>query len=161
MNEIYDEILGPKSFFVWVKENPLWWICYRTVVAGHWKQDDVTEFNQSRARYFIYFDHSMTNDACLFARMILERDRYFKAVKVSKIARDGEKVMVFIGKGSERIRHLKTLSQKFGFDFWGVRDKNDLTDYEKTMNKKYDEYLFNLGMAFRNTQQDDISFTPK
>ena len=149
MDTVYDELLGPKRFLPWSKENAMWWMCFRTTNAGHWSKSDAQEFNKCTRKYLIYFDHALSDDAALFALRVMERDNHFKAAKVSKFARDGEKVMVFLAKDDTRKRKMADVCKEVGFVLWGCRDIGDMNPVEKMLSDKYDEYLHCLSMAFR------------
>lgn len=155
MDELaYIELMGPKNFLTWSKENPIWWISYRTTIAGGWSDDDRIEWEACGAKYIIFFDHTRDDEARLFALRVLERDSHFKAVKVSKFARDGEKIMVFIGKDDKRKKKLTHYAKEFDFIMWSVTGIDDKSPLEQHLNDKYAEYIKCLAMAFRGMEDD-------
>lgn len=146
----YNELLGPQKFLTWSQDNGIWWALYRTTICGSWLVTDAQEFVSCTARYIIFFDHTKDSEARLFAIRVLERDGYFKACKVSNFARDGEKVMVFLGKGAKRKAQMDAVCKEMGFILHSIRYPGDLTETETELSNKYDEYLKCLQMAFRN-----------
>ena len=148
--------MGPKRFLTWSKENPIWWMSYRTVIPGRWNKEDVEEFNDCGAKYILFFDHTKENDARLFSLRVLERDDHFKAVKVSKFARDGEKIIVFLGKDGKRKEKIHHLAKQFDIVLWDVRGLDHLSPAEKSLDDKYSEYLKCLAMAFRGMEDGSV-----
>lgn len=150
----YDEALGGKLFMSWSKENAMWWISYRTTKAGSFDAADIAEWKKCTVKYIIFFDHTKEEEARLFSLRILERDSHFKAVKVSKFARDGEKIIVFIGKDDTRKKKVSELANEFGFALWEVRDIDTNAPLEQHLEDKYGEYLRYLSQAFRGMEGD-------
>ena len=163
MDEIYLDLIGPKRFLTWSKETPIWWISHRTTVPGVFDAADMEEFNACGAKYILFFDHTREADARLFALRVLERDEIFKSVKVSKFARDGEKIIVFLGKDGTRRKLLTEFAKQFDFVLWDVKGKGDNTPLENHLNDKYAEYIKCLAIAFRGMEGDgavNVNATP-
>lgn len=154
--EVYDELLGPKRFLTWSKENPMWLCCYRTQIAGHWSALDIKEFQECQCKYIIFFDHSRQDDAWLFVHRVMERDSHFKAAKVSKFARDDVKIIVFLGRDNTRKKKIADVCQQMGFELAAARPKDHMTDLETAMADKYKEYLYYLAKAFEKMSPDGM-----
>lgn len=144
----FEEALGPKRFFIWSKENQLWRSFFRTIVAGHWKKEDATEFMTMKCYYEIAFDHSKENIAQNFVLEVLERSSHFMAAKVSKLALNNVKCLILLGKDAKMADKIKHLAKLFEFEFVRVRGKDEVSSHEKTSREKFSEYLENLQRAF-------------
>lgn len=161
---LFHEVLGPQRFFIWSKENEVWRTFYRTVISGHWSASDIEEFEKCQCVYEMHFDHARNDDAHLFALLVMQRCDNFKAVKVSKLAVNNTKVMIFLGHSSDYKNKINTLANKCGFELSRIRAKSDYkSEVEKFTKSKIGEYFSNLMKAFapvvgnkfaRNTDPD-------
>lgn len=151
----YDQIFGPKRFLVWSKSNELWRTFYRTVVAGHWKKEDVEEFNKAAWFYEVHMDHGNDDAAHLMALRIMERCQVFKAAKVSKLAVNDMKVVMFLGQNKSLSDKVAHVAREHGFELVRIRDRNSPPgEHELAANEKFQEYLDNLRRAFAPMAQN-------
>ena len=151
MNDPYTEILGPAKFRSWSRETPTWWFLYRTNISGCHSLEEKKVFDKCSTNYYVFFDHSMDADARLLAIRVMDRDDTFMAAKVSKFARDGEKVLVFLGKDDSRRHKLASVCSETGFKLALVRPHGEKTENEKLLDQKYNDYLTYLSRAFAPT----------
>lgn len=145
----FEEAFGPKRFLVWSKENEIWRTFYRTVIAGHWKKEDAEEFNACGHFYEVHLEHGHDDDAHLFCQLVMERCDRFKAAKVSKIAVNDMKVIVFLGKGTKMRDKIAHLASQSGFELARIRTKDQQpSPNEIELHQKFGEYLSSLSKAF-------------
>lgn len=146
---LFHEVLGPQRFLIWSKENEMWRTFYRTIIPGQWSIDDVEEFKKCQCIYEFHFDHSRNDDAQLFSLLVMQRCQNFKAAKVSKLAVNNMKVMIFLGHSPDYKNKINTLATKCSFDLPKIRARGEHESaVEKFTKTKFGEYMANLRKAF-------------
>lgn len=148
MKQVQLNIAAPKLYPIWSDERPLWWICYRTKTPGTFAEVDAVEFNACKAKYLIFFDHSLHDKAQELAIFFLTRYSFFKAAKVSKYARDGEKSLVLLGRDDRCKDSVADIAKQWGMLLYIVKDAKDPSDHEKQANALWGTYLHRLARAF-------------
>jgi hypothetical protein len=148
----FDEVLGPRRFFIWSKENELYRTFFRTEFAGHWTEKDVHEFINLKTIYEIHLQHGQDEIAHSFCLHVLERSENFKAAKYSKIALNNMKVLCLLGKSSNQRSQIQELANYFNFKLERVRSRTDApSSNESESRKKFREYLKATILAFNPT----------
>jgi len=146
--QVKTEFIGPKQFRTWSEEKALWWILWRTHAGGHWSDDDKREFVECKAKYLIYLDHTIDHRARELAIYLLDRFSFFKGAKVSKYARDGEKVLVLLGRDDSYKVALAEFVKKWNMLLWGVKSAKYVSPHEKQANAKWGTYINYLSKAY-------------
>lgn len=145
----FDGVLGQNKAFIWSKENELWRTFYRTHVAGHWSKQDVAEFMKCGYYYEIHFDHAREHEAHTFCLEVMARCDKFKAVKLSKLAVNNVKVMVFLGSDKTMKDKMKLLAGQAGFEFARLRLGGEpISENENVTRSKFRQYIESLGAMF-------------
>ena len=148
MRQIKTDFIGRKQFNTWGEEKTLWWILWRTHVGGHWNDDDKKEFFECQVKYLIYFDHTLDTKARELSIYLLDRFTFFKGAKVSKYARDGEKVLVLLAKDDSYMDALASFVKNWGMLLWGVKPAHYVSPHEKQANALWGTYLQRLALAY-------------
>ncbi len=148
MRQIVTDFVGPKRFRTWSKENELWWVLWRTVDPGSFGVPDKKTFEACKAKYLIYLDHSHDQRAREMALHILDRCSFFMGAKVSKFARDGEKVLVMIGRDERYHDSIARYAKLHGMLLFGVKPAGEGTPHEIQAQATWGLYLKQLARAY-------------
>jgi len=148
----YDGVLGQSKDFIWSKENELWRTFYRTKVAGNWSKEDVDEFMKCGYCYEVHFDHSREHDAQTFALEVMSRVKQFKAAKVSRLAVNNVKVIVFLGRDKKMADRMKVITGYAGFELTRIRlASEEASEGENSIRAKFNQYLESVKNMFAPT----------
>jgi hypothetical protein len=142
------------DFTTWSKESPLFWVLWRTRLGGQFTEFDKDAFLACKARYHLYLDHTLDRKAREFAIHVLDRCEHFVCAKLSKVARDGEKILILQAKDNSHFDSLKEFAKVWGLYLHKCADIKEATSHEEQANRKAGEYLMKLGRAFKT--KDDL-----
>lgn len=146
--QVKTDFIGPVHFRSWSEDKPLWWILWRTDSPGRWNNDDRREFMGCKAKYLIYLDHTIDTKARELALYLLGRFKFFKGAKVSKYARDGEKVLVLLGRDDSYRDAIVEFLKNWEMLLWGVKPAHYMSEHEKEANARYGTYITQLARAY-------------
>lgn len=146
-SQVREDFTGPTKYRTWSKENELWSCMWRTEVPGGFNLKDKKVFESCKAKYMIYLDHTKERDALGFMRHVLDRCDFFMGAKLSKFARDGEKVIVLIGKDATYRDAISRFAQICGFTFFKVKPAGEDTAHETHAQNTWGKYLTCLARA--------------
>lgn len=145
----FEEILGPRIYFIWSKENALWRTFFRTKLAGHWSAEDAKEFLGLGCLYEIHLQHGNDQAGHEFCLNVLERCNNFKAAKYSKLAINDIKAIVLLGRSSKYRDKIDQLAKAYGFQLTRIRSRTDHPSRnEEESRKKFREYMNSIVNAF-------------
>ena len=148
MRQAKIDFTSDTKFRTWSREGPLWWILYRTQKPGSFNELDARQFNCCATKYLIFLDHSLDATARELAIYLLDRFDHFKAAKVSKFARDGEKVLVLLANDDRYYDSLGQFVKSWNMLLWRVKPAHEQSDHEKRANAMWGDYITKLALAF-------------
>jgi len=140
--------IGKPIYRTWSEDKALFWLLWRTGAPGAWQEPDIREFKACKCKYMIFFDHTLDQKARELAIYLLDRFTFFKGAKVSKYARDGEKVLVLLGRDESYRDALAEFVKQWEMVLWGVKPAHYVSDHEKQANARYGDYITKLAHAF-------------